>query len=212
MKYKSASIAAITLGLVCPPCPGQKAGDIFYAPGKAAKPMPALIILSCTGATRADLDSFKPMADSLGWALAACAKSRNHRDARHNDHDIMATYHKLVADHPVDEQRVFIYGFSGQGVQALMSVFLHPERFRGAVSICGHDGAMGLARPEDLAGKAFYLVTRGKDWNRKANLRMDAAFRRAQVRDTQIITKGKHEPMGFREVFIGCKWMDEKAK
>lgn len=212
MKYKSASIAAITLWLACPPCPGQKAGDIFYAPGMAAKPMPALIILSCTGATRADLDSCRPMADSLGWALATCAKSRNHRDARLNDYDIMATYRKLVDDHPVDEQRVFIYGFSGQGVQALMSVFLHPESFRGAVSICGHDGAMGLAWPEDLAGKAFYLVTRVNDWNREANLRMDAAFRRAQVRDTLIISKGKHEPKGFREVYNGCKWLDGKTK
>lgn len=190
----------------------QKTGDLFYAPSKAGEPMPALIVLSCTGATKADLDSCKPIADSLGWALATCAKSRNHRDARFNDHDIMMTYSALAGKYPIDRSRVFIYGFSGQGVQALTSVFLHPEAFRGAVSICGHDGAMGLARWEELQGKAFYLVTRQKDWNREANGRMDSALRRAGIKDTLVITKGKHEPKGFREALEGCRWLDLKSK
>ncbi len=84
-----------------------------------------------------------------------------------------------------------------------MSVFLHPEAFRGAVSICGHDWALGLARWEELQGKAFYLVTREKDWNREANLRMEAAFRKAGIMDTLVIAKGKREPKGFIEVFKG---------
>jgi poly(3-hydroxybutyrate) depolymerase len=193
-------------------CPGQQAGDIFYHPADAKKPAPALIILSCTGATRADLDSCRPIADSLGWTLATCAKSRNHREASFNDYDIMATYSALASQYPVDRKRIFIYGFSGQGVQAMMSVFLHPDCFRGAVSICGHDGAMGLARWEKMRGKAFYLVTRQKDWNREANVKIHAALKQAGSRDTLIITKGKHEPRGFREVYLGCRWLDKKTK
>lgn len=193
-------------------CPGQQTGDLFYVPKGAAGPRPALIILSCTGATRTDLDSCKPVADSLGWVLATCAKSRNHRDSRLNDYDIMATYLALLRKHEVDRERVFIYGFSGQGVQALMSVFLHPEAFKGAVSICAHDGAMGLARPEELGGKLFYLVTRERDWNREANVKMEEALRKSGARDTLVVTKGKHEPKGFREVLRGSRWLDKSSK
>ncbi len=50
-------------------------GDLFYVPAGARRSVPALIILSCTGATQADLDSCRPIADSLGWALATCAKA-----------------------------------------------------------------------------------------------------------------------------------------
>lgn len=204
--------AGIILLLAGAACLGQQAGDLFYHPAASKTPSPALIILSCTGATGADLDSCRPIADSLGWALATCAGSRNHRDPRFNDYDIMATYSALAARHPIDRDRVFIYGFSGQGVQALTSVFLHPEAFRGAVSICGHDGAMGLARWEELRGKAFYLVTRTNDWNREGNARMDAAFRKAGIRDTLIVTKGKHEPKGFKEVLKGCRWLDRVCR
>ncbi len=193
-------------------CLGQQAGDLFYLPPAAKKPVPALVILSCTGATRADLDSCKIVADSLGWALATCARSRNHRDSRFNDYDIMSTCSALVSKYPVDSGRVFIYGFSGQGVQALMAVFLHPEAFRGAVTVCAHDGAMELARWEELRGKAFYLVTREKDWNREANGRIDAAFKSAGIMDTLILAKGKHEPKGYGEVLRGCRWLDLKLK
>lgn len=202
------------LSAICPfgSCPGQSNGDLFYIPAKSSRPLPALIILSCTGAIQTDLDSCKPIADSLGWALATCAKSRNHRDSRLNDYDIMATYSALLAKHEIDRERVFLYGFSGQGVQALMSVFLHPEAFRGALSVCGHDGAMGMARPEVLGGKLFYLVTRKKDWNRAANIRMAAALTRAGARDTLIVTEGKHEPKGYREIFQGCRWLNKNAR
>jgi hypothetical protein len=209
MKPLAASVLFFFAGMACP---GQQAGDLFYHPAAAKKPAPALIILSCTGATQADLDSCRPIADSLGWALATCAKSRNHREASFNDYDIMATYSALVGKYPIDRSRVFVYGFSGQGVQALTSVFLHPEAFRGAVAICAHDGAMGLARWETLAGRSFYLVTRRNDWNREGNARMDAAFRKSGVRDTLVITKGKHEPKGFNEVIKGCRWLDNKTK
>jgi len=193
-------------------CFGQGSPDHFYLPPGANHPRPALIILSCTGATKSDLDSCKIIADSLGWILATCARSRNHRDALLNDYDIMAVHSQLVAKYPVDKSRIFIYGFSGQGVQALMSVFLHPESFRGALSICGHDGAMGLARPEALEDKLFYLITRDNDWNREANLRIHAVLKQAGTRDTLIITRGRHEPKGFKEVYQGCRWLDKKTK
>lgn len=193
-------------------CFGQGPADLFYLSPGATNPRAALIILSCTGATRADLDSCKPIADSLGWILAACAKSRNHREALLNDYDIMAVHSQLLAKYPVDRNRIFIYGFSGQGVQALLSVFWHPECFRGALAICAHDGALELARPEALGDKLFYLVTRQKDWNREANFKMAAFFKKAGIADTLIITRGKHEPKGFGEVLKGCRWLEAKSR
>lgn len=209
MRPLAASVAIFLAGAACL---GQHTGDLFYHPASANTPSPALIILSCTGATRADIDSCRMIADSLGWALATCARSRNHRDSRLNDYDIMATYHRLVADLPVDKDRVFIYGFSGQGVQAMMSVFLHPECFRGAVSVCAHDGALGLARPEALGDKLFYLVTRERDWNREANLKTARQLRLDGANDTLVVTKGKHEPKGFLEVYKGCRWLEKASR
>ena len=48
----------------------QTSGDLFYVPKKHAARAPALIITSCTGATQADIDSNRAVADSLGWILA----------------------------------------------------------------------------------------------------------------------------------------------
>lgn len=190
----------------------QPSGDLFYVPKKHAARAPALIITSCTGATQADIDSNKAIADSLGWVLAACAGTRNHRPAEDNDRDIFATYLKLVANYPVDKSRVFIYGFSGQGAQALMEVFSHPELFRGAVAICAHAGALPLARWEALSGRGFYLVTRKQDWNLMDNIKLHRLLQANGIRDTLVVTPGKHEPRDRRELFRACRWLDRNLK
>ena len=80
--------------------------DCFYTPfdsAQAGQYYPALIILSCTGATRTDLDSIIPMADSLGIIAATCHASRNHRDIGVNDRDILSTHEKLVLENTVDQ-------------------------------------------------------------------------------------------------------------
>jgi predicted esterase len=193
-------------------CHAQQPGDLFYVPKNHAPQAPALIITSCTGATQADIDSNRAVADSLGWVLATCALTRNHQNAALNDQYVMATYQKLVANYQIDRSRVFIYGFSGQAVQALMEVFLHPELFRGAVSICAHAGALPLAQWETLAGHGFYLISRQKDWNLADNRKIHQLFEVNGIRDTLVITRGQHGPKDRKELFRGCKWLDRNLK
>jgi len=186
--------------------------DHFYLPKGIKKLVPALIITSCTGATQKDLDSNKAIADKLGWVICTSAKTKNHRDAWQNDRDIMDTYKELVSKYPVDTSNVFIYGFSGQAVQSLMEVFLHPEIFKGAVCICAHNGAMGLAKWESLSGHYFCLISREKDWNLEANKNMHREFLSQGIPDTLIITKGQHGPKTRRELFDACRWLADKIK
>ncbi|MDO9026680.1 MAG: hypothetical protein Q7U87_02235 [bacterium] len=186
--------------------------DHFYVPKNLKPKAPALIITSCTGATKADLDSNKAIADKLGWVLCTSAKTRNHRDSRQNDADIMGTYKTLLAKCPVDPSRIYVYGFSGQAVQAMMEVFLHPTKFKGAVAICAHAGAMPYANWERLKDKCFYLVSRERDWNLNDNKMMHQAFLENSISDTLVITPGQHGPKTRRELFEGCKWLNNKTK
>ena len=194
------------------PLTAQTPGDLFYVPKKHAAQAPALIITSCTGATRADIDSNKAVADSFGWILATCAATRNHVAADLNDRAIFATYLKLVAGYPVDKSRVFIYGFSGQAVQALQEVFAHPELFRGAVAICAHAGALPLAQWDQLPGHGFYLISRQEDWNLEDNKKMHQLFQYNGLRDTLVITRGQHGPKDRKELFRGSKWLNKNCK
>jgi len=190
----------------------QQTGDLFYVPTKHTAQAPALIITSCTGATQADIDSNRAVADSFGWILATCAKTKNHQDAALNDQYVMATYQVLISKYQIDKSRVFIYGFSGQAVQALMEVFLHPELLRGAVAICAHAGALPLAQWETLAGRGFYLISRQKDWNLEDNKKMHQLFQANGLRDTLVITKGQHGPRDRFELFRGSKWLNRNLK
>jgi len=182
--------------------------DLFYVPKNLKVKAPALIITSCTGATKADIDSNKAIADKLGWVICTSAKTRNHRDSRRNDADIMITYKTLTAKYPVDTARVFIYGFSGQAVQAMMAVFMHPSKFKGAVAICAHAGAMSYANWEMLKDRKFYLISRERDWNLLDNKTMHQAFLENGIPDTLVITKGQHGPKTRRELYEACKWLN----
>lgn len=203
-----AFLVSFTLSLAATVAFAQQSDDMVYVPKKDAAQAPALIITSCTGATQADIDTNKAVADSLGWILATCAKTKNHQDAALNDQYICGTYQSLISKYQIDKSRVYIYGFSGQGVQALMEVFLHPELFRGAVAICPHAGALPLFKWEELVGNEFYLISRTKDWNLKDNQMMHAKFRENGIRDTLVITPGQHEPKNRRELFRACQWLD----
>jgi predicted esterase len=182
--------------------------DYFYVPKKLKTPAPALIITSCTGATRKDLDSNKAVADSLGWVICTSAKTRNHRDAGFNDADIMKTYKTLVTKYPVDRSQIYIYGFSGQAVQALLAVFRHPTEFKGAVAICAHAGALPYADWESLKHKRLYLISRELDWNLLDNRKMHQSFLENGISDTLVITPGQHGPRTRRELFEGCRWLN----
>jgi predicted peptidase len=189
--------------------------DCFYTPYDTAAQgsyYPVLFYLSCTGATRVDLDSLRPLADSLGLILASCHQSRNHRDLIINDFDIMATYEKLVRDYPVDPDRIFICGFSGQAVQAMYAQFKHPRQFRGVFAVCGHEGAMPSARLSDLKGKTFYLMTREEDWNLKANRSMYNQLLTSGVPVTLFVGPGPHGPPGLQDFYRAIAWLLEASE
>jgi len=189
--------------------------DCSYTPFDTAASgvyYPALLYLSCTGATRADLDSITPMAESLGMIVATCHASRNHRDIGTNDRDIMRTYEKLVRDHPVDPERIFIYGFSGQAVQALAELFNHPKYFRGIVSVCGHAGAMPAAKMEELEGKLIYLISKEEDWNLKANQDIYNQFFTNNISVKLFVAPGPHAPAAAQDLFSALKWLADNSQ
>lgn len=187
--------------------------DCFYVPVKsnALGYYPALLVLSCTGATAEDLDSVIYVADSLKMIIATCHESRNHRESYLNDQDIMKTYEKLVCNFNVDLSRVFIYGFSGMGAQALLSLFLNGQQFRGVVGVCAHKGAMDYVEGGELAGRCIYLISREDDWNLDDNRRMQIQFGYYDLSDTLVITPGEHMPPNQKELLDACQWLLNKT-
>ncbi len=143
----TALAGSLPKGIVC-----DADSDCFYVPPRIAKSggrVPALVVLHCNGAVPKDLGTFRLVADSLGWIEATCHAARNHRGTDSNDVDVVRTIRKLLARYPVDSSRLFLFGFSGQGVQALATLLLHPELVRGVVAVCpqlGGSVACGLGR------------------------------------------------------------------
>jgi len=188
--------------------------DCFYVPelvAKAGVRVPALLILHCNGAVPKDLDTFRLIADSLGWVEATCHATRNHRSTDSNDVDIVRTIHKLLARYPVDSSQLFLFGFSGQGVQALATMFLHPDLVRGLVAVCPHSAAVPLAVWDELQGHFVYLVTRQQDWNRAENEKMYQLFNENGVRTELLTTPGEHGNGPATEVLAGCRWLKQAA-
>ena len=210
-------VSAGALAVLCAITAGRVAGfagivcdadsDCFYVPKDVVDSVPALVVLHCNGAKPADLDSFRVVGDSLGWIVASCGRSRNHRDVFDNDRHIVRTVAKLRARYPVDPDRVFVFGFSGQGVQALAAMFLHPQLFRGVVAVCAHRGALSLADWDLLGDRYAYLVTREQDWNRTENEIMFRLFNSRGVFAELRLTPGEHGPGPRTELLAGCRWL-----
>ena len=187
--------------------------DCFYVPKDSVTSVhSALIVLSCTGATAEDLDSVLFIADSLDIILSTCHKSMNRRGVYLNDEDIMRTYEKLIREYPVDVSRVFLYGFSGMAVQALVTLFWHTPQFRGVIAVCGHRGAMQFAEWRELSDKYIYLISREKDWNLGDNQLMHSQFRHCTIGDTLIITHGEHMPVTKEELLDASIWLLKKTE
>ncbi|MEO0083769.1 MAG: hypothetical protein ABIK33_05260 [candidate division WOR-3 bacterium] len=188
--------------------------DCFYIPKKVRatnKKVPALLYLSCTGAIKSDLDSLKFVGDSFSIIVFSCHRSRNHRNVMQNDIDIINTYDKAIKKYPIDTTKVFIYGFSGQGVQAMLEMFLHPTKFRGIHTVCAHSGAMSFAKWSTLKNHLAYLVSRKKDWNLQHNYQIDQLFKTNGIKDTLVITEGEHSIGDKFEIFQAVKWLVKKT-
>jgi predicted esterase len=203
----SAFAGSLPKGIVC-----DADSDCFYVPPQVAKAggrVPALLILHCNGAVPKDLDTFRLIADSLGWIEATCHATRNHRSTDSNDVDVVRTMHKLMTRYPVDTSRLFLFGFSGQGVQALAALFRHPDLVRGVVAVCPHAAAVPLAVWEELQGHFVYLVTRQEDWNRADNEKMYGLFNENGVLTELKTTPGEHGNGPASEVLTGCRWLKQ---
>jgi hypothetical protein len=183
--------------------------DCLYVPNlNEGEKAPALLVLSCTGATERDLDSNLIIADSLGWILASCHGSRNHRSGADNDRDIMKTLSKLLQNYPVMRNRVYICGFSGMGGQSIEELVLHPELFRGAVTSCTPFGGDLPTRTDiSYTNHAAYLVSREQDWNLQGNQMLREMLVSIEMATTLVVTPGKHEPGGPQELLTGCRWV-----
>ena len=200
---------SLSKGVVC-----DSDSDCFYVPPRVAKAggrVPALAILHCNGAVPKDLDTFRLIGDSLGWIEATCHATRNHRSTDSNDVDIVRTIQKLLTRYPVDSSRLFLFGFSGQGVQALATMFLHPDLVRGLVAVCPHAAAVPLAVWDELQGHLVYLVTRQHDWNRIENEKMHQLFNENGVQTELRTTPGEHGNGPATEILAGCRWLNDAA-
>lgn len=187
--------------------------DCFYVPESlAGEAAPGIVVLHCNGALPIDLDTMTIVADSLGWVMASCHATRNRRDVMLNDQDIVRTTGKLLSGFPVDSNRVFVFGFSGQGVQAMASLFLHPELYRGVAATCAHRGSMPLAVWETLADKYVYLSTRTEDWNRADNEQMRVELNERGVVTEMSLTEGAHQPGPAVELLEACRWLDSQTR
>ncbi|RKZ30265.1 hypothetical protein DRQ36_06120 [bacterium] len=175
--------------------------------GPLSAPVPALIYLSCTGGKPWDIDSVREVHDSLGWAIATCGKSRNHRSVALNEADIIRLVEKLKATGRVDKSKIVLFGFSGQGAQALGTALRHPDLFAGVISDCAHTGSVTIFDTDRSSKQAFYIITREQDWNRKYNEKLHNLFIENNIADTLIINPGEHGIGPAREIFDGCLWL-----
>lgn len=183
--------------------------DCFYVPAtRKAGRAPALVILSCASATRVDLDTVTSVADSLGWTFATCHGPRNRRDSRSNDADIVRTATKLLRRFNADPDRLFLFGFSGMGVQALASLCAHPDLLRGVAVTCAHRGGIEGADLSELLSNKVFLRTRTEDWNRADNCLVYRLLRVAGVEATLVTDSGPHSIGPKRELLEACRWLD----
>ncbi|HDR91241.1 MAG TPA: hypothetical protein ENN75_03210 [candidate division Zixibacteria bacterium] len=184
--------------------------DCFLLPdAPLAEPVPALIYLSCTGGKPWDIDSVRAVHDELGWAIATCGKSRNHRTGELNEADILRLQAKLEKTGQVNKNRIYLFGFSGQGAQALGTALRHPKCFDGAVIDCAHTGNISHFDPQASAHQAFYIITKTGDWNREHNEKLHKLFVYSGIRDTLIIGEGEHGIGPATDVLRGCLWFDK---
>jgi len=184
--------------------------DCFLLPGTPlAEPVPALIYLSCTGGKPWDIDSVRAVNDELGWAIATCGKSRNHRAGNLNEADILRLRDKLEMTEQVDKNRIYLFGFSGQGAQAVGTALRHPNRFAGAIIDCAHTGSISHFDPKASAHQAFYIITKIGDWNREHNEQLHKHFANYGIRDTLIIDEGEHAIGPAADVLRGCTWLQQ---
>ncbi len=182
---------------------------LFHNDGKKHE---TLLYLSCTGGSEADIDTAKIVFDSLGWNIAVCAKSKNHRDFSLNEQDILNLMDELLTFPEVDTYKIIVYGFSGQGAQALGTVLKFPLKFAGVITQCAHHGDIQNPDWDNAIGLSVLLVTREDDWNRSSNEQMAQIFDKNGLNVKLMMTPGKHGIGNAKELFEECKIMEKMTR
>ena len=183
----------------------------FYFIEVFSRASPCLVYLSCTGGKPEYIDSVYSVYEQLGWHIAVSGPSRNHRDPRLNETDILQLIQKLRDNPSIDPDRIFLWGFSGQGAMALGFALRHPDLIRGAVTSCAHLGLVSDFNPQKSRDQIFYLITRQEDWNRRHNEVLHSKFLQFGIEDSLYMTSGEHSIGSHSEVFEACRFFDEKT-
>ena len=171
-----------------------------------------LLYLSCTGGKQEDIDTARFVADSLGWNIAVCSNSKNHRNPELNEQDILNLVEELIEYPQVDPYKIVIYGFSGQGAQALATALKFPQKFGGIITQCAHQGLLSKPDWQGAAGMPVLLITRQQDWNRESNEEMAQTFEKSGLQVKLLITTGEHKIGDAKELLENCKMMKMMLK
>ncbi len=180
----------------------------FYAIPSAVRAVPCLVYLSCTGGKPEYIDSVAAVRDSLRWAIAVSGPSRNHRDPRLNEFDILTLISRLHQYPSVDEEHIYLWGFSGQGAQALGTALRNPDLIAGAITSCAHLGLVTGLDPRLSSEQIYYIITREEDWNRQHNEIFHDKLQQLGIKDSLHLTPGEHGIGSHLELYEGAKYID----
>jgi len=183
-------------------------GNIFALQPMTTVPRPTLLFLDCNGARDEDIDTSRFVYDSLHWNIAVCGSSRNHREPISNETDILVLLHRLYSYSIVDSKKIVLFGFSGQGAQALGTALRHPQYFAGIITECGHHGLIYNPDFKGAYGIPVVLITRENDWNRGWNEIMAQIFSDNGINVKLIMTSGEHHIGDARELYDACEIID----
>ena len=182
--------------------------NIYLLHPVGSVPRATLLYLDCRGAQVEDIDTALPVFDSLGWNVVICGRSRNHRDPRLNERDILKLVAILRTLPQVDPARIVLFGFSGQGAQAWGTGLRYPQLFAGIITECAHTGLIYNPDIVHAIYLHFVIITRQQDWNRDFNEMLYQALRDNEIDAHLIMTPGKHHIGDSRELFEACQMMD----
>ena len=124
-----------------------------------------------------------------------------------NEKDILDFVSELYRYPEIDPHRIVLYGFSGQGAQALGTALRFPTVFGGIITQCAHHGLIKNSNWRGAKGLPVVLVTREKDWNRESNEQMADLFRKQGLKVKLITTSGEHHIGNAKELYRDCKIM-----
>jgi predicted esterase len=171
------------------------------------RPMPTLLLLDPGGSARRIVQRYMPAAASHGWILAASDMVRNGTQDEADERELVDLLAHVRGHAAVDDRRVYTGGFSGGACGAYRLALVRPDLFAGAIVECGHMGPWRELAGRAVANQAFYLFTRGADFNRLPTQQLRGAMEAAGCRVTLVERSGGHSPMTPAELPAALDWL-----